>query len=378
MLKFRWPRRHTHTHRKIARFRPMLEVLEDRIALSHTEVVAIHDGTIIPGDPHNDVKLISMKAGSVLNMSAATGVRANDYDTIPGPNPLTTVLVSLPTVTGTFFDFNEDGSWSYGAPVGFTGPVSFPDPEPGGPLPDGYTVDEGGVAASVYSAVGYGGALILPTEGATMLWLSSTGTTATDQYQNSLGEPGTTGTIVRGPSAFLAAGTQVSLDWYVTTADYDPYHDFALGLVNGSQLFLFTHTGDPNYDSGWQNASLTIAADGQYQLVLVVSNAIDTGVATELYIDNVVGFPWSDPGVGQNAMSMVSGPVSRQVSGYAYRQVGGKTTLVHENTRPRPSSRSPAGTRIDKAALDAYFTVLADQSHFSLISLSIKRNRRRR
>ncbi|MCI0458464.1 MAG: hypothetical protein L0Z62_15985 [Gemmataceae bacterium] len=109
-----------------------------------------------------------------------------------------------------------------------------------------------------------------------MLMLSTDGSTPTDDYQNQLDETGVTGTIVRSPATFLPASSQVAFDWYFTSQDYDPFHDFALGLLGSQELLSFTLSGngdpDVNYDSGWHSASLVVPADGTYQLFFIVSN----------------------------------------------------------------------------------------------------------
>ena len=158
-------------------------------------------------------------------------------------------------------------------------------------LPPGWSMDSGGVADMTTLGTGATGATILPTEGSYMLRLSSAGTTPTASYANSLGEPGTAGTIVRGPTTHLLAGTAVSLDYYVSTTDAAPFNDFTLGLVSGAGgLFSFTQTGSTIHETGWQPASLTIPSDGDYQLVLVASDQGDLSLDTDLYIDNVTGF----------------------------------------------------------------------------------------
>ncbi|HXG08918.1 MAG TPA: Calx-beta domain-containing protein, partial [Gemmataceae bacterium] len=168
----------------------------------------------------------------------------------------------------------------------------------GASVPVGWVLEDGGVAELVTEGIGYAGSRITPTEGTFMLRLSTQGSTPTDTYTNDQGEPGTAGTIVRSPTAQLAAGTVVSLDWYFTTDDYIPYHDFALGMVSGNQLFRFTlhHSEDPdtNYDSGWHSASWTVPTTGEYQLVLVVSDEGDEVVDTDLYLDRVTGFSFDD------------------------------------------------------------------------------------
>src|SRR4051794_17726484 len=161
-------------------------------------------------------------------------------------------------------------------------------------LPPGWTVDGGGVADMTGSTFSSTGDLVTPTEGSYMLRLSSTGSTSTGSYSNQLGESGTRGTIVRGPSTTLSAGQTVSLDYWFSSYDYDPYNDFALGLVSGTTLFTMTQTSDWEYSTGWRTATMQVSQDGAYQLVLVASNEGDTSIETELFVDNLSGFDLPD------------------------------------------------------------------------------------
>ncbi len=58
-------------------------------------------------------------------MPASTGVLWNDIDSIPGPQPLSAVLVSGPDAPVTFFDLDSNGAWSFGAPIGYTRFITF-------------------------------------------------------------------------------------------------------------------------------------------------------------------------------------------------------------------------------------------------------------
>lgn len=165
-------------------------------------------------------------------------------------------------------------------------------------VPVGWSIDEGGIADMRTEAVSATGKPIKPTEGSYMLWMSTTGSTATDPYTNSLNEPGTMGTIVRGPSTALRAGDTVSLDYYFSSNDYAPYNDFAIGLVSGTELFKITQIATKSFASGWKSASMSVKIAGTYQLVLVVSDQADSSVDTDLFVDHLTGFTLLDsPGV---------------------------------------------------------------------------------
>ncbi|MBX9582787.1 MAG: PKD domain-containing protein [Gemmataceae bacterium] len=158
-------------------------------------------------------------------------------------------------------------------------------------LPTGWVLDAGGAADMVRVGTGSTGTEIHPTEGEYMLWLGSAGTTPTGGFTNDLGEAGSAGTVVRGPATRLTAGAAVALDYYVSTPDAAPFNDFALGLVSGAgELFSFTQTASTLQETGWRTATLTVPADGDYQLTLVASDERDRSLDTDLYVDNVRGF----------------------------------------------------------------------------------------
>lgn len=91
-----------------------------------------------------------------------------------------------------------------------------------------------------------------------------------------------------------AAGEVLSFDWNFNGEDYMPYNDWSVFEVKDSGdnvLSSFTlanigSLGDYNA-TGWQNFSFTFANAGTGSINFGVFNALDNGLSSKLYVDNV-------------------------------------------------------------------------------------------
>jgi len=91
------------------------------------------------------------------------------------------------------------------------------------------------------------------------------------------------------------AGETFSFDWNFNANDYIPYNDFSLlmiivgGLpIDAVTLSNVLTVGDYTA-TGWNTYSYTFAAAGSGSIGFGVYNALDSGLDSQLYIDNVGG-----------------------------------------------------------------------------------------
>ena len=109
----------------------------------------------------------------------------------------------------------------------------------------------------------------------------------------------------------LQAGTTYSYSWNYLSTDYKPFNDGSMitlthatnaGIIptlNNSQqrygLLGFTNPGSGNYSTdsygstGWQIATFTVPADGEYVLGFATFNLGDTALSPMLFVDEIQG-----------------------------------------------------------------------------------------
>jgi len=174
------------------------------------------------------------------------------------------------------------------------------------------------------------------------LGLTSTQNTAiksmlTQQAQTGGGNPTPTNAAWIKRDITLAAGTSYSIAWQYLSTDYKPYNDGSIitlvhktdsgkvptlnNAVRNYALLGFTNpgTGDYSTDSygatGWQVATFTVPADGDYTMGFASFNLGDTALSPILLIDEMPGttllngtaFGPVQPNPGSGAPSAPSG-----------------------------------------------------------------------
>ena len=148
----------------------------------------------------------------------------------------------------------------------------------------------------------------------TNLGLNSTENTAIRQFMTANaggGNPTPTNASWIKRTMTLTAGTTYSFAWNYLSTDYTPFNDGSMitlvhssnaGIVptlNNSQqrygLLGFTNPGTGNYatgsygSTGWQKATFTVPADGDYVLGFATFNLGDTALSPMLFIDEIQG-----------------------------------------------------------------------------------------
>ena len=150
----------------------------------------------------------------------------------------------------------------------------------------------------------------------TSLGLTSTQNTAiknllTQQAQVSGGDPTPTNAAWVKRDMSLKAGTTYTIAWQYLSTDYTPYNDGSIitlvsktdstkvptlnNAVRNYALLGFTNTGTGDYSTssygstGWQVATFTVPADGDYVLGFAVFNLGDTALSPILLIDEMQG-----------------------------------------------------------------------------------------
>ena len=150
----------------------------------------------------------------------------------------------------------------------------------------------------------------------TSLGLTSTQNTAiknllTQQAQVSGGDPTPTNAAWVKRDMSLKAGTTYTIAWQYLSTDYTPFNDGSIiTLVNKTDstkvptlnnavrnyaLLGFTNPGTGDYSTssygstGWQVATFTVPADGDYMLGFAVFNLGDTALSPILLIDEMQG-----------------------------------------------------------------------------------------
>lgn len=115
------------------------------------------------------------------------------------------------------------------------------------------------------------------------------------------------GDVVHGPyliskdPVYFAPGAKISFDWRAQGAAdaYDVYA-YLLNTDDGSSIELLNQTGSGTSDTGWQTASKTITAGGNYKFVFVsgtFDESFGTAAGGNLYVDNVTVTKNYDPNV---------------------------------------------------------------------------------
>ncbi|MGB8507088.1 MAG: hypothetical protein WCD76_01670 [Pyrinomonadaceae bacterium] len=156
---------------------------------------------------------------------------------------------------------------------------------------NGWTLSSGGVGNAPTTL----GGSVNPTEGSRFGFITTAGTTNTNQFD------GTEGTILT--QTFTAEeGSTVTLDYNFLTNEppNGDFTDFARGeLVDGNGLVFRIFAVDTNSfflrgensgfgnQTGWRTVVGTVPAAGTYTLRFVVSDAVDTDVDSGLTIDNI-------------------------------------------------------------------------------------------
>ena len=150
----------------------------------------------------------------------------------------------------------------------------------------------------------------------TSLGLTSTQNTAiknllTQQAQVSGGDPTPTNAAWVKRDMSLKAGTTYTIAWQYLSTDYTPYNDGSIitlvsktdstkvptlnNAVRNYALLGFTNPGTGDYSTssygstGWQVATFTVPADGDYVLGFAVFNLGDTALSPILLIDEMQG-----------------------------------------------------------------------------------------
>ncbi len=332
-------------------------------------------------------------------MPASTGVLWNDTDSIPGPQPLSMVLVSGPDAPVTFFDWDPNGSWSIGAPIGYTGFITFTyqatdgvnlsnvayvtvtvEAQPPGTVDDGYTLDPAAPwskfhwdgTISTVTSYNTGGSLSSGIAVPGPLWIQNiTGT-------NSSPVIGSNGVLYVGGQGLWAfdAATGFPL-WYdgsigvvegapVIGLDGTVYVATQLGLLvafdgeSGAQKWTFT-------PSGANHSSPTIV-DGR---IIFGSNGIPDGGpsngtvyalnpdGTRLWEVRVRGHVHSAAAVGINAIAPFStkavyvATIGGATTGYLYALELANGNVLWEQQAPYHVKSSPVVTAAPSS--DVYF-----------------------
>lgn len=146
------------------------------------------------------------------------------------------------------------------------------------------------------------------------LGLSSVENNAIRQFMNANaggGSPNPTNASWIKRTVTLQAGTTYSYSWNYLSTDYTPYNDGSMitlthttnaaiiPTLNNSQqrygLLGFTNPGTGNYSTGsygatgWQIATFTVPANGEYVLGFATFNLGDTALSPMLFIDEIQG-----------------------------------------------------------------------------------------
>lgn len=99
-----------------------------------------------------------------------------------------------------------------------------------------------------------------------------------------------------------SAGTTLTFDWNFNSNDYLPYNDYSLLVIKDSggsiidNITLANVASAGNYAAtGWNTYTYTFTGNGSGSIGFGVYNAIDSGLDSQLYLDNVYASAVPEP-----------------------------------------------------------------------------------
>lgn len=99
-----------------------------------------------------------------------------------------------------------------------------------------------------------------------------------------------------------SAGTTLTFDWNFNSNDYLPFNDYSLLVIKDSggsiidNITLANVASAGNYAAtGWNTYTYTFTGNGSGSIGFGVYNAIDSGLDSQLYLDNVYASAVPEP-----------------------------------------------------------------------------------
>jgi YD repeat-containing protein len=158
-------------------------------------------------------------------------------------------------------------------------------------IPVGWSLSDGGVAEIRTRAFNSAeqSPVVPPGGNPFMVWLSTSGTTDTSSYHNSLDEPGTQGTVLQSQTVTLAADDTISFRWYFAATDLGA-QDFATVYLNDDPVMTVDrNSASSGQLNAWNTFTQNVDKAGDYQLTVILSNASDTVGDSDFYLAGLRG-----------------------------------------------------------------------------------------